>query len=588
MRTAVLCLFLFVFCLPSTAQIGFVEDLNNGGKDHQNNTITKLDRPYGLVTSPDDKFLYNACIDDNSIVVFERNISSGQLTFVESLSTNSQDQAGNLISGLVGAVNLVMSEDGKHIYVAGLGDNITVFSRDMTTGILTYVEALSSATISSLHEPTNIGMSPDGKSVYVTARGGNTGSITVFSRNETTGALTFVESLIDDQMDQAGNLLDKIRKPYGIQVSSDNKFVYTASNQEASITLFSRNLTTGVLTVVDVVSKDGTDQAGNPIGNALFGSNNLDISDDDNFVYVTAFSEDAISVFSRDQTTGILTFLQSLKNNTSDGSGNTITDLDAPQVIFATDNRVYAATGVSRSVVVFERNPTTGLLSFMESEVDEVGSVLLLNDPEGMTLSRDHRFIYATGDEDDGITVFQDLQAPLPVELVYFKGKIEKGKAVLDWKTASEIQNEGFFIERSSNLADSKWETLNFVKGNGDKLTPSFYQYQDNTKLEGVQYYRLRQKDWDGTMNFSEVIALSFQHQSSIKIYPNPSEHFLTIEGIEIEKITAINIFSMEGKLIQSLQPKNSTITLTNLAKGRYLLEIQVENIKHIESFVKS
>ena len=165
MRTAVLCLFLSLFFLSLSAQIGFVEDLANGGKDYQNNTVTKLDRPYGIVTSPDDKFLYNACIDDNSIVVFERNISTGQLTFVESLSTNGRDQANNLINGLVGAINLAMSEDGKHIYVAGLGDNVTVFSRDMTTGILTYVEALSSATISSLHEPTNIGISPDGKSI---------------------------------------------------------------------------------------------------------------------------------------------------------------------------------------------------------------------------------------------------------------------------------------------------------------------------------------------------------------------------------------------------------------------------------------
>ncbi|MEL6720875.1 MAG: beta-propeller fold lactonase family protein [Bacteroidota bacterium] len=590
MKTAALYLFLTLSYLSLTAQIGFVEDLNNGGRDHQNTTVTKLDRPYGVITSPDDRFLYNACIDDNSIVVFERDISTGQLTFVESLSTNSRDQAGNLINGLIGAVNLVISEDGKHIYVAGLGNNVTVFSRDLNTGILTYIEALGGASISSLHEPINIGISPDGKSVYVTARGGNAGSITVFSRNEMTGRLTFVESLIDNGMDQAGNVVDKIRKPYGIQVSADNKYVYAASNQEASITLFSRDLMTGVLTEVDVVSKDGTDQAGNPIGNALFGSNNLDISDDGLFVYVSAFSDDAISVFSRDISTGILTFIQTLKNSTADGSGNMITALDAPQVVFATDNRVYAATGVGRSVVVFERNPMTGLLSFLEAKVDEVGDVSLLNDPEGMTLSRDHQFIYATGDEDDGITVFRDLQSPppLPVELVYFKGRVEKQQAILNWETASEIQNEGFFVERSSKLGTSTWETLGFVKGYGDKLSPSYYEYRDETTLEGTYYYRLHQKDWDGTSSFSEVIALSVQERQVLQIYPNPSEQFVRIEGIPTEEITSVNIFTVFGKLAKSFHPKSSTVTLADLPKGTYLIEIQVGKIKHIQSFIKN
>ncbi|MEM6698690.1 MAG: T9SS type A sorting domain-containing protein, partial [Bacteroidota bacterium] len=310
-------------------------------------------------------------------------------------------------------------------------------------------------------------------------------------------------------------------------------------------------------------------------------------SDDGRFVYITASSNDGVVVFSRDQTTGILTLLQNLINNMSDGSGNTINFLDLPQVAYATSNRLYVGTGVARSIVVFERDPTTGLLSFIEAKVDEMGSVSLLNDPEGMTVSRDHRFIYATGDEDDGITVFQDLQAPLPVELVYFKGETRKGQAILHWKTASEIQNEGFFIERSSNLAASKWETLDFVKGHGDKLSPSLYQYQDDSNLKGTYYYRLRQKDWDGTMNFSEVIVLSFDEKSAVLIYPNPSKDFLTIGGISMEEIKSISIFSIEGKLVKSLLPTTTTIALSDLPNGRYFIEIQAGNSRYIEAFIK-
>ncbi|MEM8527332.1 MAG: beta-propeller fold lactonase family protein [Bacteroidota bacterium] len=588
MKTAVFIPFLILHIVQLSAQVDFVEEIQNGGKDYQNNTITRLDRPYGLVTSPDDRFLYNACIDDNSVVVFERDLTTGQLAFVESLFANGSDQAGNSISGLFGAINLSVSEDGKHLYVVGLGDNITVFSRNISTGILTFVEALGGAFVPNFDEPVNIGISPDGKSVYVASRGSNTGSITVFSRNAMTGKLTFVESLIDNSTDQAGNSINKIRKPYGVQVSADNKFVYVASSFEASISLFSRDLATGVLTFVDVVSQSGTDQAGNPIGNALFGSNNLGLSPDGAFLYVTAFSNDGIAVFSRNQTTGILTFLQSLENNTLDASGNMVSTLDGPQVLYATNNRLYVATGVGRSLVTFERDATTGLLTFIEAEVDGVGGVSLLNDPEGMTISRDHQFVYATGDEDDGITVFQDAQVPLPVELMYFKGKVEKERITLFWETASEIENEGFFIERSSEFDASKWQQLDFIEGHGNKLSASHYQYTDSNPSAGVTYYRLCQKDFDGSLSYSEVIALSFKIDAPLEVFPNPSQEHLILRGIPNRENASARIFSVTGQLLHSLNVSDHSITISHLPKGYYFLEIQVGSTYHRTSFLKN
>ena len=60
-----------------------------------------------------------------------------------SLFASGLDQAGNLINGLVGAINLAISEDGRHLYIAGLGNNVTVFSRDLTSVVLSYLLLLS-------------------------------------------------------------------------------------------------------------------------------------------------------------------------------------------------------------------------------------------------------------------------------------------------------------------------------------------------------------------------------------------------------------------------------------------------------------
>ena len=97
----------------------------------------------------------------------------------------------------------------------------------------------------------------------------------------------------------------------------------------------------------------------------------------------------------------------------------------------------------------------------------------------------------------DGVTF-------LPIELTYFKGENIDNQNKLTWQTASEKNNHGFHIEKSTNGTD--WEEIGFVQGNGTTTEVSNYEFVDNLDfpsledLESLNYYRLKQTDFDGKL----------------------------------------------------------------------------------------
>ncbi len=139
--------------------------------------------------SPDNKHVYVALNSEGAINTYSRDAGTGALTFVE------QDKDGvSGVDGLAFAWGVAISPDGKQVYVASNGDNaITTFSRDAGTGALTFVGTIKDGTggADGLGTATGVAVSPDGKSVYVGSCTDN--AVAVFSRDATTGALTFVE-----------------------------------------------------------------------------------------------------------------------------------------------------------------------------------------------------------------------------------------------------------------------------------------------------------------------------------------------------------------------------------------------------------
>ncbi len=116
---------------------------------------------------------------------------------------------------------------------------------------------------------------------------------------------------------------------------------------------------------------------------------------------------------------------------------------------------------------------------------------------------------------------------PVPVELTSFTANVRENNVMLEWATATEVNNYGFEIERQvgSSKAAGNWEMIKFVEGHGNSNSPKQYSFTDKNLIGGSLFkYRLKQIDNDGTYEYSdeievEIIPVEFALYQN---YPNP------------------------------------------------------------------
>ena len=119
--------------------------------------------------------------------------------------------------------------------------------------------------------------------------------------------------------------------------------------------------------------------------------------------------------------------------------------------------------------------------------------------------------------------VLSNIDAPLPVELLYFSAKMKGKKVFLDWSTATELNNAFFEVQRSKN--NEEFEVIDVVNGAGNSSTVKSYNSRDEKPYEGVSYYRLRQVDFDGRYSYSESVAVQLNSTNDFNfIFASPSE----------------------------------------------------------------
>ncbi|MEO1263956.1 MAG: T9SS type A sorting domain-containing protein [Bacteroidota bacterium] len=170
----------------------------------------------------------------------------------------------------------------------------------------------------------------------------------------------------------------------------------------------------------------------------------------------------------------------------------------------------------------------------------------------------------------------------LPVELVSFKGKVEQNSIHLTWETATEKNNEGFDIQRS--VDGSKWQNIGFVAGRGTTTDLQDYTFIDDRPLNGTNYYRLKQVDFDWAVDFSNIVSVDFSSPddlSNLKIAPNPvqyGEFTLTLADTDFET-GLVEIFNSNGQsvFIQRIEEFNTTLDVRNLPKGIYWLNVTTD-----------
>lgn len=182
----------------------------------------------------------------------------------------------------------------------------------------------------------------------------------------------------------------------------------------------------------------------------------------------------------------------------------------------------------------------------------------------------------------------------LPIELLSFHAKISNKTVALSWSTGSEHKNEKFEIEQSGD--GREFQKIGEVKGHGTTTQQQEYAFTDKSPLNGISYYRLKQIDFDGRFDYSDVISINFRAENGRvgEFYPNPSKSgsvnldFFTQRGGEI----TISVFDMTGKLVinQIKRTANGNNDLSfdfsDLNTGSYIVKIRDEGKLTFRKFI--
>ena len=358
-----------------------------------------------VAVSPDGLHVYVASYIASAVSIFSRNLSTGALTYVNQVRNGSGG-----VSGIAAAFGVAVSPDGNNVYVASPNNSATtVFSRDASTGLLTWIESQNTSTLASLSGVITLATSPDGKNVYAVTGSGSPTGLVVFTRSSSDGRLTYAQNFKDNVSDVSGitNALGQGFSPTAsaiknVCVSNDGSFLYITSSTDNAVMVFIRNTGTGLLTPSAVVS----DGVGGVAG--ITGASSLVLSPDNRFLYVAGQTADSVAVFSRNAGTGALTYIGKVTQNDPG-----ITSLDgARSLAVSPDGKtLYVSAIVSNSVTAFSRDDTTGLLTLETVASQGVGGVDGLGSVSGMMADSQSRNLYAAGQTAGAVVVFR-LPAP--------------------------------------------------------------------------------------------------------------------------------------------------------------------------------
>ncbi|WP_181163787.1 Ig-like domain-containing protein [Pontibacter mangrovi] len=182
---------------------------------------------------------------------------------------------------------------------------------------------------------------------------------------------------------------------------------------------------------------------------------------------------------------------------------------------------------------------------------------------------------------------------PLPVELASFSAKAQQNQVVLNWRTASELNNDRFEVERSQD--GRSFSRIGSVQGKGTTIQPNAYLFRDRNPGTGVNYYRLRQVDHDGTYEYSKTVFVHIKSTAvSVKAFPNPFTDFVRLELTSEETGPALAlVLDGQGRVIleQQFQVAERYTTLElptrDLAAGLYFLKVKGAGIDATTKLIK-
>ncbi|MEL7247553.1 MAG: T9SS type A sorting domain-containing protein [Bacteroidota bacterium] len=164
----------------------------------------------------------------------------------------------------------------------------------------------------------------------------------------------------------------------------------------------------------------------------------------------------------------------------------------------------------------------------------------------------------------------------LPVELLFFAGNTTDDGNTLTWETASEQNNQGFSIEHST---DSKtWTVIDFQVGSGTSNQTQTYSYLHDAPKAGINYYRLRQIDYDSSYDYSDIIAINYEAtgaKGELLVFPNPATNTLNYRVPDLTTVQSVQLLDLFGKQVKSVPITNGQLSLADVPSGSYMLRVE-------------
>lgn len=161
---------------------------------------------------------------------------------------------------------------------------------------------------------------------------------------------------------------------------------------------------------------------------------------------------------------------------------------------------------------------------------------------------------------------------PLPITLLSFNAILNNKQVDITWVTASEVNNDFFTIEKTTD--GSHFEFVARVDGAGNSNQNLYYKSNDLNPLVGISYYRLKQTDFDGNFTYSKLVPINFENLVESKIYPNPFNTSLTIllDEVSYKKKTELRIYNFLGEEVMNtiLTKQFTTLETSHLSSGIY------------------
>lgn len=173
----------------------------------------------------------------------------------------------------------------------------------------------------------------------------------------------------------------------------------------------------------------------------------------------------------------------------------------------------------------------------------------------------------------------------LPVEFISFNALKKNSKSILNFSTASETNNDYFTIERSKD--GRNYDAIGEIKGAGNSNAEITYEFTDEKPHAGINYYRIKQTDYDGKYSYSDIKSVRHTSLGNLSITPRTTEGRLQVTT-DMEDYT-IDVYNVAGQQVKSFRSLSfdQLISIDDLTAGLYYVKVnfdgQVEIIKVVK-----